>query len=128
MRKKLFDLVRDEKTIQEKLAGLSLALEHFTYKTIPGTKCSYRVDPQNTNTMTQKHAHVYAKPSGGGKELYSINLDGSGHDSSSGKTIPASHAKYFQNLGFSIPSNLALESLDYSSLSLDDYEFVILEG
>ncbi len=127
MRKKLFDLVRDEDTTQEKLARLSLALEHLTYKTIPGTKCSYRVDPHNTSTMTQKHAHVYAKPSGSGKELYSVNLDGSGHDGSSGKNIPLSHAEYFQSLGFSIPPSLTLESLDYSSLLPNDYEFVILE-
>ena len=111
-----------------KFSEISLALEHYTYKNIPGTKNSLRLDPQNTNTMTQRHAHVYAKPKGGGKELYSVNMDGSGHDGSSGKVIPASHAEHLRSLGFNIPDNLSLESLDFESMSSELYEICILSG
>jgi hypothetical protein len=54
--------------------------EHETYKLIPGNRNSYRTDAGNTNTQTIKHSHVYAKAKGGGAELYSVNVDGSGHD------------------------------------------------
>ena len=107
---------------------ISLALEHYTYKNIPSTKNSLRIDPQNTNTMTQRHAHVYAKPKGGGKELYSVNMDGSGHDGSSGKVIPASHAEHLRSLGFTIPDNLSLESLYIESMSSELYEIYVLSG
>ena len=110
------------------LSELSLTLEHLTYKDIPGTRNSLRIDPQNTNTLTQRHAHVYAKPKGSGKQLYSVNMDGSGHDGSSGVVIPASHADYLRSLGFTIPDNLSLESLDFESLSSGLYEVCILNG
>ena len=116
-----------EDLIITRLNDLSLSLEHHTYKTIPGTKNSYRQDSQNTNTKTQKHAHVYAKPNGNGKQLYSVNIDGSGHDGCSGVVIPASHAKHFRELGYEIPDNLTLEGLDYSDLNPDDFEICILE-
>ncbi|MBC3809652.1 hypothetical protein H8K52_20140 [Undibacterium seohonense] len=112
---------------EKKLTELSLALEHQTYKNISGTQNSLRIDPQNTSTLTQRHAHVYAKPNGGGKQLYSVNLDGSGHDGSSGTVIPASHADHLRRLGFEIPVNLALESLDFESLSPELYEICILD-
>lgn len=112
---------------EKKLSELSLALEHHTYKNISGTKNSVRLDAQNTNTLTQRHAHVYAKPNGGGKQLYSVNIDGSGHDGSSGNVIPASHAEYLRSLGFTIPVNLTLESLDIASLSSELYEICILD-
>ena len=53
--------------------------EHETYKLIPGSKNSCRTDARNSNTKTLKHSHVYAKPKGRSKELYSVNIDGSGH-------------------------------------------------
>ena len=112
---------------ERKLNELNLALEHTTYKRIPGTKNSFRVDPQNKNTLTQRHAHVYAKPNGGGKQLYSVNLDGSGHDGSSGKIIPQHHADHFRSLGFEIPASLALESIDIADFNLELYEICILE-
>jgi len=127
MKKKLFDLIREEELAPQNTEELFLALEHQTYKIIPGTKCSYRIDPENTNTKTKKHAHVYAKKDGKGDELYSVNMDGRGHDGSSGIRIPAAHATYFRNKNFLIPDNLTLESLNFSSLSPDDYEFVILD-
>ena len=114
-------------TEEEIIAKLSLILEHHAYKQIPGTKNSVRFDSQNTNTLTQKHAHVYAKLNGDGKQLYSVNLDGSGHDGSSGKQIPEKHADYLRDLGFDIKANLTLESLDYDSLDFDKYTFCIRE-
>ncbi|GAB6057107.1 hypothetical protein JCM31598_02240 [Desulfonatronum parangueonense] len=56
---------------------------------IPGTKNSYRVDPENITTRTIKHSHVYAKPKGEGKFIYAVNIDGSGHDGSSGNRYQA---------------------------------------
>jgi len=115
-----------QKERDERLQGLTLALEHQTYKAIPGTTNSYRIDTQNTTTNIQKHAHVYAKPNGGGKQLYSVNIDGSGHDGSSGTVISAKHADHFRRLGFEIPANLALESIDFEQLSPENYEICIL--
>lgn len=105
---------------------LSITLEHEKYKNIPGTNSSVRQDKGNTNTKTQDHAHVYAKRNGGGKELYSVNLDGSGHDGSSGKSIPSSHADFLRSLGYEIPVNLVLESIEPTSINLDDFQFCIL--
>jgi len=116
-----------EELKNKRINGLILALEHNTYKTIPKTRNSYRQDVQNTNTNTQKHAHVYAKLNGKGKQLYSVNIDGSGHDGSSGVVVPSNHAKYFNDLGYEIPSNLTLESMDLPDLNSDDFEICILE-
>ncbi len=119
-----------------------LILEFITYKKIPGTSASYREDAANTNTKTQRHVHVYAKRDGGGKELYSANIDGSGHDGSTGREIPSNHADYFREKGYAIPSNNILEftTLDDSSLKVvvivvvedqadfDSHEFVVIMG
>lgn len=113
--------------LHEKISELVVALEHNTYKMLPGTRNSYRIDAQNTRTKTQRHAHVYAKHSGGGKQLYSVNVDGSGHDGSSGTIIPMSHAQYLRSLGFEIPDNLSLESLDYSDVDPVSFEWCVLE-
>jgi len=84
-----------------------LLLEYECYQLIPGTRNSYRQDKINTSTQTQKHSHIYAKPKGSGKELYAVNIDGSGHDGASGKKIPDDHANYFRSIGYSIlPSNI----------------------
>ena len=112
-----------EQTIQ----NLTVALEHQTYKQIPGTNNSFREDPPNTNTKTQRHAHVYAKRSGGGKELYSVNLDGSGHDGSSGITIPKSHAEFLRGKGYEIPPTCTLESITLDPSVDHGYELIILE-
>src|SRR6266480_5519887 len=73
-----------------------LLFEHEVYKRIPGSRNSFRTDPSNTNTMTMRHSHVYAKPKGRGKEVYAVNIDGSGHDGFSGTAIPALHADHFR--------------------------------
>ena len=117
-----------EELKNETLNNLILALEHKTYKTIPKTRCSYRQDSQNTNTKTQKHLHVYAKENGKGNQLYAVNIDGSGHDGSSGVVIPSSHAEHFRAGGYDIPDSLTLESMDSSILNPDDFEVCILES
>lgn len=114
--------VEQEKEKEAKLSELSLALEHLIYKNIPGTRNSMRVDPENTNTLTQRHAHVYAKPNGDGRHIYSVNLNGTGHDGSSGTVIPAKHAEHLRGLGFDIPATLALESLEVDLLRPELYE------
>jgi hypothetical protein len=102
--------------------------EHEVYKPIPGTQNSYRSDPSNTNTMTLRHSHVYAKPKGRGKELYAVNFDGSGHDGFSGTAIPARHADFFRSLGYSIPDTNILESLDLDVLEEEAFSLTVLEG
>lgn len=111
----------------EKVEELINLFEYETYKNIPGTKNSYREDTGNTNTMTSKHSHVYAKPKGRGTEIYSVNIDGSGHDGSSGKEIQSSHAEFFRSKGYSIPDNNILESLILSESVSEEYELLIFE-
>ena len=124
------------KTFKQFLAGnkktevvkkLVELFEHETYKRIPGTANSYRQDTANTNTKTQQHAHVYARPNGGGKELYSVNDGGSGHDGSSGTQIPASHADFFRSKGYNIKPNNILESLSLEILQEGQFRLVLLE-
>jgi hypothetical protein len=101
--------------------------EHETYKPIPGTKNSYRTDSGNTNTKTIKHSHVYAKLKGGGSELYSVNMDGTGHDGSRGKVLPQSHAEHFRDLGYSINPNNILESMDFEQINESKYSLILIE-
>jgi hypothetical protein len=100
--------------------------EHEVYKRIPGAKSSFREDPGNTNTMTLRHSHVFAKPKGGGGQLYAVNIDGSGHDGSGGTSIPATHADFFRSKGYTIPVNNVLESLDPNSLQKGECTLMIL--
>lgn len=111
---------------QKKVLDRINLFEHHVYQNIPGTKNSFRVDPTNTSSMTLKHAHVYAKTKGKGKELYSVNIDGTGHDGYSGKEIPSSHAEYFRDKGYQIKSDNILESLLLDTLESDEYELFIL--
>jgi hypothetical protein len=93
-----------------------LLLEYECYRLIPGTRNSFREDPMKTSTKTEKHSHVYARPKGGGKELYAVNLGGSGHDGSSGKEIPKAHADYFRSKGYNIPTDNILECINIEDL------------
>ncbi|MDD2949968.1 MAG: hypothetical protein PHU29_04205 [Sulfuricurvum sp.] len=111
---------------QKKVLDKINIFEHHVYQNIPGTKNSFREDPTNTSSMTLKHAHVYAKPKGMGKELYSVNINGTGHDGSSGKEIPNSHADYFRDKGYQIKNDNILESLLLNNLEPDEYELFIL--
>ncbi len=108
----LADIKRGEKFVSRLIA----LFEHETYKRISGTVNSYRQDSANTNTQTQRHSHVYARLNGDGKELYAVNLDGSGHDGSSGVPIPSVHADFFRLKGYHIKSDNILESLDIEQL------------
>ncbi len=112
---------------EEKVQELINLFEHQIYKNIPGTKNSYREDTGNTNTMTSKHSHVYAKPKGKGTEIYSVNINGSGHDGSSGTEISSSHAEFFRNKGYSIPDNNILENLILSESVTEEYELLIFK-
>jgi len=115
--------VEREKVVEK----LTLALEHEVYKRIPGTANSYRQDSAKTSKQPQRHSHVYAKLNGGGKELYSVNFDGSGHDGSSGATIPSAHADFFRSKGYDIPLTNALESLSLEQINDGTYSLVLLE-
>jgi hypothetical protein len=115
-----------ERRRRARIEALMQLVEHETYKRIPKTNNSYRQDPANTNTLTLKHAHVYAKQGGGGGELYSVNVDGSGHDGSSGVEIPSSHADFFRKQGYTIKADNILESLDPDELSKRGFHLVVL--
>ncbi|MDD3596784.1 hypothetical protein [Sulfuricurvum sp.] len=120
------DLLKNENK-QTKINDRIALFEHQLYKQIPGTRNSYRQDTGNTSTITQKHAHVYTKLSGKGNELYSVNIDGSGHDGSSGIEIPSSHANYLRNMGYKISDINILETLEFDSLDENTYDLIIIE-
>jgi len=112
----------NEKEITNKI----LLFEHIVYKNIPNTKNSYRQDTGNTNNMTLTHSHIFAKRNGQGKELYSVNIDGSGHDGSSGIEISTKQADFFRNKGYDIKTSNILESLNLNSLNYEEYELIII--
>ena len=68
------------------------------------------------------------KAKGGGGKLYAVNIDGSGHDGSSGTAIPASHADFFRSKGYAIPDDNILESLDPDSVEADKFSLTVLPG
>lgn len=88
-----------------------LLLEHDKYQKIPKTQRTYRIDKANTSSLTQDHAHVYASKN---KQIYAVNIDGSGHDGNHGYEIPKRDAEYFRTIGFDIAQTNILENLDYS--------------
>ncbi len=94
-----------------------------SYDLIPGTNQSYAIHKADTLSNTVKHAHVYAKPKGKGGQLYSVRVDGKGHDGSSGYQMPKKHREHFEKLGFKIPETGILECRLY----LIDPEKYILE-
>ena len=126
--KKLKEVEEDHELtaiLNEAVSIISL-LEYNIYKKIPKTASYYRLDNGKINKSTLKHAVVYADPKGNGKELYAVNIDGSGHDGSSGKKISNTHANYFRSLGFSIPDDNILENLCLSSDDLSGFEISVL--
>jgi hypothetical protein len=118
----------ESEEMDEAISKIIRLFEHETYKPIPGTKNSYRMDSGNTNKHTIKHSHIYANPKGGGAELYSVNYDGSGHDGSSGREIPTSHADYFRSLGYTINKNNILECLELGEIDESIYTLILLEN
>ncbi len=98
--------------------------EHQRYRPIPGTRDTYREDPGNTNTLTLQHSHVYAGNSK--NQLYSVNVDGTGHDGSKGILMPQKHADFFRtNKNYKINSNNILEQLEAKSLILGEHKLYI---
>jgi len=124
---KTFKQYLAENQRKEAVTKLTTLFEHEVYKRIPGTANSFRQDPANTNTQVQRHSHVYAKLNGGGQELYSVNLSGSGHDGSSGIPIPDTHAAFFRSKGYDIKPDNILESLNLEQLQEGMYRLVLLE-
>ena len=125
--KEIFQQVLKEQEQEKLLQELTISLEHHTYKRIPGTNNSYREDKPSANKNTQRHAHVYAKRNGGGKELYSVNLSGTGHDGSSGIVIPNSHADFLRDEGYNIPLTNSLESISIDLSKNDGYVLFLFE-
>lgn len=112
----------NEKQIVERI----MLFEHTIYKQIDKSKNSYRQDTGNTNNVTLTHSHVYAKLNGNGKELYSVNINGSGHDGYSGTEIPKKHADFFRSKGYEIKPNNILEHLLLENINMNNYEIIIL--
>ena len=109
-------------------ADTKFILEHKVYQDIPGASLSYRFDNPRKNSkgdfLGQPHVHVYAKPKGNGKELYSINADGSGHDGSSGKKVHPYVADHFRGHGFNIKPDNILECVDIALVTPQNYTIV----
>ena len=103
----------------------NLLLEHECYNLVPDTKNSYREDPANTSTLTQKHSHVYAKRKGKGREIYAVTTDGRGHDGSSGIQIQATHADYFRSLGYNIGADNILEAVSLAKIDATDFQILL---
>lgn len=82
--------------------------EHQMYKAVPRTNFLVRFDRGNTFTKTQTHAHVYLNK----KEILAINMDGTGHDGSSGMMIPTRVADFLRGRGYKIPSDNILEQTE----------------
>jgi hypothetical protein len=120
---KLFDKIQAEKEIIEQVQ----LFEHEVYKLIPDTKNSYREDSGNTTTKTIKHSNIYARPKGGGNQLYAVNTDGTGHDGSSGIEIPSSHANYFRSKGYKINTDNLLENFYIGDIKNEDFDLILLE-
>ena len=108
------------------LPGLIELFEHEVFGRIPGSRNSYVEHPGNTNTLTLKHSHVYAKPQGQGKQLYAANVNGTGHDGSSGIEISKSHADFFRSKGYEIPPSNILEGINYELLEEQKHFVYIL--
>jgi len=116
---------RDDKMA---LLGINVVTEGQRCQNIPKTQMSARFDSGNTNTLTQDHAHIFARPNGQGKELYSVNRSGTGHDGSSGQAISPKVASFLRAQGYRIPDNLVLESLELSAVLEDEYALIVLYG
>src|SRR5689334_6128643 len=106
------------------LQEITQLFEQKVYKTIPGTKDTYREDPANTNTLTMRHSHTYAGTSK--NQLYAVNVDGSGHDGSSGQKIPDKHADFYRTKGYAINPNNILEQLDLDDLVVGEHVIYII--
>ncbi|MDD4963627.1 MAG: hypothetical protein PHI11_06890 [Gallionella sp.] len=122
--------VKEATSLAEKflLLGLESISESANYDRVPKTQMSVRFDNGKTNKMTKDHAHVFARPNGQGKELFAVNIDGSGHDGSSGKAIPRKVGEFLKDKGYAMPLNLVIESMSLSSALEDCFVvFIVYE-
>lgn len=116
--------------LEQKISLLDLKYisESVGYDKVPKSQMSVRFDKGNTNKKTQDHAHVFARPNGQGKHLFAVNVDGTGHDGSSGKAIPKKVGNYLNNKGYAIPPNFVIESMSLSSALEDRFiVFIVYE-
>lgn len=116
------DFLKDKQIVEQ-----LMLFEHTIYKQIEGTRNSYRQDTGNKNNMTLTHSHVYAKPNGEGKKLYSVNIDGTGHDGNRSRSISKNHADFFRSKGYEIKPDNILECVILENINTNDYEILILE-
>lgn len=85
----------------------NLLVEHETYKRIPGTKMYYRKDVRSGRPGDLTHVHVMSK----NKELFAINIDGTGHDRSKGSKYQLNNKTidWLKSMGFNPPANGLIE-------------------
>jgi hypothetical protein len=119
---KLQELKTEDRVLQQ----VTKLFEHKVYKPITGTRDTYREDPENTNTLTMRHSHVYAGDSK--NQLYAVNMDGTGHDGSSGESTPSKHAEFFRQKGYKINPNNILEELNVTSLLIKEHVIYIFDA
>lgn len=124
---KRFEHYFKEAQRQEALSRTYSLFEHETYKGISGTTNSYRQDPAKTTWLPQKQVHVYAKRKGGGKELYSVIIDGRHHAGPGEYAVPARHAGYLRGLGYSIPNENILECILLDANDKDVYALLLMD-
>lgn len=80
-----------------------------TFKTIPGTRYEYRIDPPNGEPRkgNLRHVHIYNK----GKEILAMNVDGTAHDGFHQVKIPKEVADFLKEKGFEIPKDNLIEMM-----------------
>ncbi len=108
------------------LLGLEYVSESADYQRVPKTQMSVRFDNGNTNTKTRDHAHVFARLDGQGKQLFAVNIDGSGHDGSSGTPIPRKVGDFLKTKGYAIPVSFVVESMSLADALEDRFIIFII--
>jgi hypothetical protein len=73
-----------------------------------------------------RHSHTYAGNSK--NQLYAVNIDGSGHDGSSGQQIPDKHADFYRGKGYQIRPDNILEELDLEDLVIGEHVIYIMRS
>lgn len=112
---------------QEALSRTYSVFEIETYKGIRGTPRAYRKGPAKPIVLAQQHVHVYAKRSGGGKQLFSVTIDGRGSAGSRNYAVPTQHVEYLRGLGYSIPNDNILECILLDPKDKDMYALVLID-
>lgn len=110
-------IIVDESFLQ-RFQDDDVLVEAYVNKRIPGTKGkTYQVHlPYGEQKPGHlKHIHIYAK---NGKELYSVNNDGTAHDGYHGVQIPDDEANFFRSKGFAIPDSNIIECLSFPRVTL----------